>query len=459
MNANQFKIKLQELESNLENAKLQNILNAENFDLDNLKTAIKYYTDNIELVEDTDLLSTISEKINELIAHSNQSAFQVYSHKFINAANFLIKNAVKKSVDINDNLNEKDNLISEEEFSTRYDRLIEYLNSEDKECNLILETPSERKPFKVYKTKTKSLAIYAKSSEKPMVIGADRLVEVAFNRKEATYPSYEKILISKIMDNSIFDYFTKTEDEVLEMVANAVHKHSGELSDLKNKLESLQNENNELANTKEELLKILTESKNAKSEYKSAKEAAVNDAKLKASVDYWDDKSKKHKKQFYLYGGIAIFLIGLLIVVLTYSYNNLNNYTDIDNLNNMTKTSMTDNNNTFTTTEEKNDNQENPFAYIHFIGLYVLLIFASSSTVWIIRLIVKIALSNLHLSEDANERVVMIKTYLSFIQEGHGLQENDKQLIMSSIFRPSSIGIIQDESSITVADIITSIKK
>lgn len=457
MNINQFKIKLQELESNLENAKLQNILNAENFDLDNLKTAIKYYTDNIELVEDTDLLSTISEKIDELISHSNQSTFQVYSHKFINAANFLIKNAVKKSVDINDNVNEKDNLISEEEFSTRYDRLIEYLNSEDKECNLILETPSERKPFKVYKTKTKSLAIYAKSSEKPMVIGADRLVEVAFNRKEATYPSYEKVLISKIMDNSIFDYFTKTEDEVLEMIANAVHKHSGELSDLKNKLESLQNENNELANTKKELLAILAESKNAKSEYISAKEAAVNDAKLKESVSYWDEKSKKHRIYFRWYAGSAILLIGILISLLAYSYKHINEFANIDSFNSVLETSM--DNNSSTAKSVKNTHLDNTLIYVHFIGLYVLLIFASSSSVWIIRLVVKIALSNLHLSEDAHERVVMIKTYLSFIQEGLGLQENDKQLIMSSIFRPSNTGIIKDESSITVADIITSIKK
>lgn len=91
---------------------------------------------------------------------------------------------------------------------------------------------------------------------------------------------------------------------------------------------------------------------------------------------------------------------------------------------------------------------------------YLLMIFATSSIFWIIRITVKIALSNLHLSEDAHERVVMIYTYLSFIENGQ-LQnlEKDKELILSSLFRPSNIGIIQDESSVTVTDIITAFKK
>ena len=89
---------------------------------------------------------------------------------------------------------------------------------------------------------------------------------------------------------------------------------------------------------------------------------------------------------------------------------------------------------------------------------YFLMIFTSSSAFWIIRITVKIALSNLHLSEDAYERVVMIQTYLSFVKEGQ-IEENDKNLILSSLFRPSNIGIIQDESSVTVSDIITAFKK
>jgi uncharacterized membrane protein len=92
------------------------------------------------------------------------------------------------------------------------------------------------------------------------------------------------------------------------------------------------------------------------------------------------------------------------------------------------------------------------------LAWYILMIFASSSAFWIIRITVKIALSNLHLSEDAHERVVMIQTYLSFVKEGQ-IDENDKNLILSSLFRPSNIGIIKDESSVTVADIITAFKK
>jgi hypothetical protein len=464
MDVNQFKIKLQELESNLENTKVQEVLQHENFSLSKLKESIINYLDNIEQITDDNLLKTIDKKVDELIAQSNKRAFSNYSHEFVNAANFLIKSTPLKSTNIDNDFIALDGIkISENEFSKRYDKLIDSLNFEGEEANLILETPSEKKPFRVYKTKTKSLAIYANSSKEPMTIGADRLLEVAFKRKEPSYTSYEIVLISKIFDNSIFDFFKESvQQDLIEVMKNKLLKNENDLLIFKDELEKVQKDNQELLDAKQQLSEIVADSKNAMQEYIFAKEAAINDTKLKASVTYWDAKKDKHQILFRIYMGIAIGAIAILIGVLFYFVSNHKSQMNIGNNIEMISKILDDNK---TKSEVKeitpklNQVRENNFFDYSKLAWYALMIFASSSAFWIIRITVKIALSNLHLSEDAHERVVMIQTYLSFIQEGHGLDEKDKQLILSSLFRSSNIGIIQDESSVTVADIVTAFKK
>ena len=161
-----------------------------------------------------------------------------------------------------------------------------------------------------------------------------------------------------------------------------------------------------------------------------------------------------------MFGAGAIGFIVILVLVLFIALNSHENQTNINK-----QIEITTDINTTTKVQKINENdnksQEKPnpcdFDYSK-LAWYILMIFASSSAFWIIRITVKIALSNLHLSEDAHERVVMIQTYLSFVNEGQ-INENDKNLILSSLFRPSNIGIINDESSVTVADIITAFKK
>jgi Family of unknown function (DUF6161) len=54
-------------------------------------------------------------------------------------------------------------------------------------------------------------------------------------------------------------------------------------------------------------------------------------------------------------------------------------------------------------------------------------------------------LSHLHLSTDAAERVVMVKTYLSLLEGDHLSGDEDRQLILQALFRPASDGIVKDE--------------
>lgn len=478
-NKNELRIKLKELEANLENNNIQKELENNQFNIDDLKQTIQFYYKNIEQINDEDLMD-ISTKVNELVSHSNNSSFSLYSHKFINTARYLINNPPKVELDIDDNFSIQDNTqISEEEFLNRCEKLIEQLGYEHEEPKLILKTKVDKKEFKVFKNKNKSIIYFAENSEKGMPTSLENLKEIAFKRKKPNHKSYDSVIISKIFDNTIFDEINKTfEAQLNESLINQIRKHSEELFKLKDDLEVIQKDKEDFNTAKTEINEILSKSTTAQLEFKNAKEAAVNYAKLNASVSYWEIKQKTHRNKFIGFSLLSIVLIGLLLYILflalNYHDNQINEsnkteiVSDMNTINKTKKTTLDVNQsnseikqtsqvpkNTISNNEE--DSKSFDFDYSK-LAWYILMIFASSSAFWIIRITVKIALSNLHLSEDAHERVVMIQTYLSFINEGQ-IDKEDKNLILSSLFRPSNIGIIKDESSVTVADIITAFKK
>jgi hypothetical protein len=64
---------------------------------------------------------------------------------------------------------------------------------------------------------------------------------------------------------------------------------------------------------------------------------------------------------------------------------------------------------------------------------------------WFLRILSKIFLSQLHAWSDAQERVVMVKTYLSLLQDEKALEAKDRRLILEALFRPAPSGIIKDD--------------
>ncbi|SFD89694.1 hypothetical protein SAMN04489710_10890 [Paracidovorax konjaci] len=66
---------------------------------------------------------------------------------------------------------------------------------------------------------------------------------------------------------------------------------------------------------------------------------------------------------------------------------------------------------------------------------------------WAVRLVVRMFLSHLHLHADASERMVMLQTYLA-LMEGNKLEDkDDRKLILQALFRPSTDGLVKDESA------------
>lgn len=89
------------------------------------------------------------------------------------------------------------------------------------------------------------------------------------------------------------------------------------------------------------------------------------------------------------------------------------------------------------------------------IGFFIL---TSTFVLWFIRLLVKLLLSNIHLSADAREREVMIQTFMALMRHKEsrdGVTKEDIALVLAPIFKPSTTGVIKDEGGpITLSDFI-----
>jgi len=143
---------------------------------------------------------------------------------------------------------------------------------------------------------------------------------------------------------------------------------------------------------------------------------------LQSSITYWKRKLKSHKNLSCVFAVISVLSVILMMILIYFAGKEL-----------------VKNNSIFTSSDSGSNALE------HW-ELIVFAIFVSLG-IWLIRILVRIFLSNLHLTNDAHERVTMITTYLAMLRSGHALKDEDKQLILQVIFRPSISGLIKDEAA------------
>ena len=134
---------------------------------------------------------------------------------------------------------------------------------------------------------------------------------------------------------------------------------------------------------------------------------------LRAPAEYWEAKRVGHQLMTRIFGGISFGSIAASAIVLGYFIHDLLGKTPQGLVPESWKVAM-----------------------LVLIGLFA---------VWGVRLLVRMFLSHLHLSTDAAERVVMVKTYLSLLEGDHLSGKEDRQLILQALFRPASDGIVKDE--------------
>ncbi len=200
--------------------------------------------------------------------------------------------------------------------------------------------------------------------------------------------------------------------EELNVVQEDFSKLSSEEASL---IETHQKKISELEKTFEEAIKTGQEKLNDIAESYDQKMA------LQSSVDYWGKKKTAHDKLAKIFGYVSLSTgIVVSIILGIVAYNLL-------------------------------EGIEKP----EFWRLGILAVLASFG-VWAVRILVRIFLSNLHLSSDADERITMIKTYIAMLREGQGPADGDRQLALQAMFRPSQIGLVKDEAAPpTVIDVVT----
>lgn len=134
---------------------------------------------------------------------------------------------------------------------------------------------------------------------------------------------------------------------------------------------------------------------------------------LRAPVEYWEGRQKTHQKGTKIMGALSFGAMALLAIaiglVASWVLQNL-------------------------TPDGKPE-----------VWRVSVLVLIGVLGVWATRLLVRMFLSNIHLSTDAAERVVMVKTYLSLLEDDKVLSDEDRKLVLQSLFRPASDGIVKDE--------------
>lgn len=336
--------------------------------------------------------------------------------------------------------------INQDEFSERYDRLVKMLNPLSEKSNLTLYTKKEKTPFSLYRNNNDSIAVMAGQGKSPLSFTRDKLISIIYDGLKVDYhTSYSDVIVEKIMDNSIFELMRHQNDDTLRLNFDSmpearIEKLEYSKAAILEQLANLENIVEARNDQYEQLHDFLVYGKEIQAEYANTKKAFEEDMKLKSAVTYWSNKAEKHFKLARAFAIIA-FIFSILILIAIYQFLD-GNFTDI-----------IDNNTSVTLVSESTKN-----ITWHKVWHYGYLLFATSVGIWIIRLIVKLFLSNYHLSVDAEERAVMMETYLALTKEGQGLSDNDKQLVLQSLFRPINFGIIKDESNFSLIDLLNSFK-
>lgn len=156
--------------------------------------------------------------------------------------------------------------------------------------------------------------------------------------------------------------------------------------------------------------------------------------RLESSVTYWSKQKEKYEKlasSKYNMFGILIFLLAIALAgILISAFYKLSGYTEKE--------------------------LELLLEMKSFVVPMVILIVALF--IWFIRTVGKMYMSAQHLYEGAEQREVMIQTFLAMKNKDGALAEEDKAYILSYLFKPTNEGLVKEEGAPTpIIDIATKI--
>ena len=143
--------------------------------------------------------------------------------------------------------------------------------------------------------------------------------------------------------------------------------------------------------------------------------------RAKAPVKYWQSKAMKHASFGFL--TFALFFGGCVAAAI-YGFT----------LGSEFSTAVRDSASAISTqtTQPGETSTLLQLAFSKFLVLLVPGFFA----VWMLRILLKVALSNLAIADDARHRVTMVETFLSLMEHTDKLDESDRILMLQALFRP-----------------------
>ena len=133
---------------------------------------------------------------------------------------------------------------------------------------------------------------------------------------------------------------------------------------------------------------------------------------LHASVRYWGLQEKYHKKMSIGFG-IATVIVAVLVLLGLYQYADHFLAANISTIQ---------------------------------ISKLVTAAILTTFGIWAVRTCANLFMSHTHLRTDAQERRTMIHTYLALLRKGQGPKDDERQLILQTLFRPSTTGMIKDDA-------------
>jgi hypothetical protein len=156
-------------------------------------------------------------------------------------------------------------------------------------------------------------------------------------------------------------------------------------------------------------------------EYAHLKERLTVELSLRAPVEYWSEKSSRHRSHARTYRwwftGIAVAGLAVAIVTLWAWL--------VPTL------------------------EGDPTSWWALVLFSVFVAFWA----WPLRLTSKLYLSHMHLAEDAGEREVVTKTFLA-LGDVIELTGDDRHLLLAALFRSSGAGLVKDDSNLSITDLL-----
>lgn len=144
--------------------------------------------------------------------------------------------------------------------------------------------------------------------------------------------------------------------------------------------------------------------------------------RMEGPVEYWHERAVKLKREAW---DIAMLLIILITLVCSLIYSLLQN----------------------PPAEMLASIEKEPATVIKWSIAYVTFVAFFSYGITVLS---KITFSSFHLARDAEERKQLTHVYLALLQHDDGVHENERSLIMQSIFSRADTGLLKDDSSPTM---------